>query len=216
MWIRWCVANKNDADLIAGNIKDWEEIFGVDGSLVESTWWNSISWLSIKWVALNFNLEYDSYWTTRPIYWWHTYDDWTYIYWVIVRKWWNSGISNALNIVKINKSTWVANNYAVGTLWPTSSWGTRVSMTSFDYVRFWTNEIGIVYHWWRWKVVFNTVSNTFTTNVYGYYSATQTFTWIDFNWSSQTYNIFWWLYSIKYFEYPTNTNMAHHRAWVLL
>lgn len=178
--------NKQDADLISSNIKNWVEIFGVEGTL-EDLW-------NMKWVTF-----FD------PINW--TF--WVWNYTITCTPWcvWD----NADYICYI----WINASWILSDAWTASrvrkDWTEEISWV-MDIINYWTNpdlhpDLDSFYQ--EWDIIHINFHKTspYTTYHKDYNISTNSFSW-DNSWRNTTWTeifdsktISWIIYTVKWMRW---------------
>jgi hypothetical protein len=184
MWIRWCVANKNDADLISGNIKSWEEIFGVDWSLVN---WSEALW---SFAFLDMYLVHYQVWQLVSNF-YVTEDIW-FIYFISVTTLFSisSGMISALSITAMNKNDLSMTKYNQW-FWADNSWASSSDQRTNVVQKNWDILYILNYdnYWWgtpyskKWSyITFDLSTKTFW-NLWVIDSLPWIIEWLPAQWS---------------------------------
>ena len=143
----WTAGNKQDANLISSNIKDWVTIFGVEGSFegLTSGWLGNFMWgYCVRWPD-------NSYKTTNI----RAIELWDFIYlfcwgWA----WWNwASMLTSWLFTKINKTNWeVVLTWKTWNFWGSSSSSDAAPSLLSSYIDWWIIYINYsVVWWWTWN-----------------------------------------------------------------
>jgi len=209
----WTVWNRNDADLIPANIKDWVDIFGTTGDF---SWWSVSEFNNIAGImspllmrilpSHSGNVDFD--WTIH-----RWYEDANNIYIIVAHTSFNDASSDDVHnaymqsfIVKINKATLVRTYYQSDPVSFPDIWYDSWPNVSFVVM----NDAGtlhfrLVTSWSNWPTTYNYFSFDTSTDLFVYNGVG------DDKWMQKV--SIWWDRAIStYWEYWSES-LIDWKAW---